>query len=87
LGRIEPRLLQAFRLLAPLSASRYAFAMDAGTAKVFGTGTPRPRTQGGFRWEKESFDRYRICQATERVAILKEQPSLMPPDAAKSPNS
>jgi len=60
--------------------------MDAGRGKKFGTEPPRSRIQGGFRWEKESFGCYKICPATERVAILKEQLSPMPHDAAKTPN-
>jgi len=85
LGRIEPKP-QTFRLLALLSASRYAFGMDARTAKEFGTGPPRPRTQDGFRWEKESFGPLQDLPSSGEGGHPQGALSPMPPDAAKTPN-
>lgn len=85
MGRIAPKL-QIFRLLALLSASRYAFGMDVGTGEETRHGISatenarRPAGEGELR-------RYKNRPAAESGTILQEQLGLMPTDAAEARNS
>jgi len=67
-------------------------ADEAPTIEPFGAGTGKEilrdrelKPDSGGR--RRASGRYKIGPAAERVAILKEQLSPMPPDAAKPPNS